>query len=184
MDNEETTNNDFEEMPAANDEAAEAVAEAEPAELTIEEQLAEARAKADEYPDGWKRARAEFDNARKRLQRERQEAHARATGDVVAKMLPVLDDLERALANVPAEVAGNSWYEGMELVQRKMTGILEGLRLERIAAVGEPFDPMVHEAISQEASAEFESGIVMRELQPGYRLGDRVLRAALVIVAA
>ena len=97
MDNEETTNNEFEEMPAATDEAAEAVAEAEPAELTIEEQLAEARAKADEYLDGWKRARAEFDNARKRLQRERQEAHARATGDVVAKMLPVLDDLERAL---------------------------------------------------------------------------------------
>ena len=190
MNEEELSKDEAEAMdqPAAtNDAADEAAAEAVAAEeevLTIEEQLAQAQAKAEEYLDGWKRARAEFDNARKRLQRERQETHSRATGDVVAKMLPLLDDLERALANVPPEIAANSWYEGMELVQRKMTGILEGLRLERIPAVGEPFDPLVHEAISQEANDEFESGVVMRELQPGYRLGDRVLRAALVIVAA
>ena len=163
-------------------EEGEAVTEA--VELTLEEQLEQSQAKAEEYLDGWKRARAEFDNARKRLQRERQESYGRATGDVIAKLLPALDDLDRALDNAPEDVATSSWYEGMELIQRKLMGILEGMNLEKIPSVGEPFDPMVHEAITQEPSEEYESGIITKELQPGYRIGSRVVRASLVIVAA
>ena len=183
MNSEELKHDIEEEVPVeAVEEAAPETLEEE--ELTIEQQLEQAEAKAEEYLDGWKRARAEFDNARKRLQRERQEAHGKATGDVIAKLLPALDDLDRALENAPDEVSTNSWYEGIELVQRKVMGILEGLNLEKIPAVGEPFDPMVHEAITQEPSEEYESGLVARELQAGYRLGSRVVRPALVTVAA
>ena len=184
MNSDEANNEIEEEIPV--DTAEESVEESpeEEVELTIEQQLEQAEAKAEEYLDGWKRARAEFDNARKRLQRERQEAHGKATGDVIAKLLPAFDDLGRALENAPEDVTSNSWYEGMELVQRKVMGILDGLNLEKIPSVGEPFDPMVHEAITQEPSEEHESGLVARELQAGYRLGTRIVRPSLVIVAA
>jgi molecular chaperone GrpE len=152
--------------------------------VALEEQLADAEAKAAEYLDGWQRARAEFANARKRLERERSEARRKATIDVAARLLPVLDDFQRAIENAPAEVADDSWFEGIALVNRKLLNILEEIGIEPIQALGEPFDPNVHEAVLQEESDTFESGTVCKELQTGYRMGERVIRPAMVIVAA
>jgi len=154
------------------------------ADLSLEEQLASAEAKAAEYLDGWQRARAEFANARKRLERERGEARRNATIDLAERLLPILDDFERALEAVPANIADDNWFEGVALVYRKLRAILENVNIARIEALGQPFDPNVHEAVLEEESDEYESGIVVKELQTGYRLDDRVIRPALVIVAA
>lgn len=158
--------------------------EAQAGELTLEEQVAKAQAQAAEYLEGWQRARAEFSNARKRMDRDRVEARRNATIDVVSRLLPILDDFERAMDAAPAEIATHSWFEGVALVYRKLNGILEGVEIERIEALGQPFDPNFHEAVLQEPSDEYDSGIVMKELQPGYRLSDRVIRPAMVVVAA
>lgn len=153
-------------------------------ELSLEEQLAAAEAQAAEYLDGWQRARAEFANARKRLEKSRIEARRNATVEVIGKLLPILDDFGRALDNVPEPVAEDDWFAGIALIHRKLVGILEEEEIERIDAVGAPFDPNFHEAVMQEESEEYESGVVMKELQTGYRLGERVIRPAMVVVAA
>lgn len=152
-------------------------------ELSMDERLAEAEARAAEYLDGWQRERAEFANARKRLEKNRLEARQFAIIDVISRVLPVLDDFQRALDTVSESIAQDDWYDGIVLVQRKLLAILENERIERIATVGEPFDPNVHEAVMQESSEDHESGAVIRELQSGYRLDNRVIRPAMVIVA-
>lgn len=150
----------------------------------LEENLAKSETQAAEYLDGWQRARAEYSNARKRLERERAEAYGKAAIDYTKKVLPILDDFDRALANVPESVEQHEWYEGIILVSRKMHSILLDLNVERIEAVGQPFDPNIHEALSLTEAEGFESGTVVEELQSGYRLGDRVIRPTLVNVAA
>jgi molecular chaperone GrpE len=151
--------------------------------LSLAEQLTAAEAKAAEYLDGWQRARAEFANARKRLEKERGEAYLNASVDIAGQLLPILDDFDRALNSVPANIAQDKWYEGIGLVRRKLQNILENLRVTPIQAVGQPFDPNLHEALSLQPSDEYESGTVIAEAQAGYKLGDRVLRPALVFVA-
>lgn len=158
--------------------------QSEPTELTLEEQLEAAQAEAAKNLDGWMRAQAEFANARKRMEKQRAETYLNATINVVEKLLPAIDDFDRALANVPAEIAGNSWLEGIELVQRKLNTILDNLSVTPISAVGQPFDPLFHEAIMQEESDEYESGVVSKELQKGYQIGEKVIRPSLVYVAA
>jgi molecular chaperone GrpE len=152
-------------------------------EPTLEQRVAEAEARAAEYLDGWQRERAEFANARKRLEKSRAESRQNATIEVISRLLPILDDFERALDTAPAGIAQDDWYDGIVLVHRKLVGMLENERIERIATVGEAFDPNVHEAVMQETSDEYESGTVVRELQSGYRLDQRVIRPAMVIVA-
>lgn len=177
---------EFEDTPENNGTGEEAIetAEAEAEDLTLEEQLAAARNKAAEYLDGWQRERAEFANARKRLEKQRSEAYKNAAVDHAAKLLPILDDFDRALTNVPEEIAADSWYEGIQLVRRKLQSIMEGLKVEVIEAVGQPFDPNFHEALSLKEADGVESGTVIEELLVGYRLGDRVIRPSLVNVAA
>ena len=152
-------------------------------ELTVEAQLENALAEAEDYKDRWMRSQAEFANARKRMERQRIETYANAKADVVLKFLPALDDFERAITNTPENISADSWYEGIQLVERKFKTLLEALNITPIEAIGELFDPNFHEAISQEPTEEYESGIVCRELQKGYQLGDRVIRPSLVIVA-
>lgn len=150
----------------------------------LEENLAQAESQAAEYLDGWQRARAEYANARKRLERERAEAYGRAAVDYAQKMLPILDDFNRALSNVPDEIEQNDWFEGITLVTRKMNSILEDLNVEKIEAIGQPFDPNFHEALALTEAEGIESGTVVEEVQGGYKLGERVIRPALVNVAA
>ncbi len=150
----------------------------------LEQKLTEVKAQAAEYLDGWQRSRAEFANARKRSERERVEARNRASADYAARILPALDDFERALENVPPEIESNSWFEGLLLVNRKLRLLLEDMRVEKIDAIGQPFDPYYHEALSLKEVEGVESGIVVEELQTGFRLGDRIIRPSLVNVAA
>jgi molecular chaperone GrpE len=147
---------------------------------SLRQKLAEAEAKAVENLDGWQRAVAEFQNYKKRMDRDREAEKAWMKGELVRKVLPVLDDLERALLNRPA---GDPWANGIELITRKLQSILEAEGIERIEAQGKAFDPNYHEAISYEPSAGVESGSVIAIIQNGYMLGDRVVRPALVRVA-
>src|SRR5574340_11873 len=143
-------------------------------------QLEEAQARAAENLDGWQRALAEFQNYRKRIDRDRQGEHAAMKGDLIKKVLPVLDDLERALQNRPAN---DAWAGGVELIQRKLQGILEVEGVKRIEAMDSQFDPNFHEAVAQEPVEGAESGQVIEVMQQGYMLGDRVIRPAQVRVA-
>lgn len=157
--------------------------QSETAEPTCEELLAAAQEEAAKNLDGWMRSQAEFSNARKRMDKQRIEIQIRAVTDMVTRLLPVIDDFGRALENVPENVSADIWFNGIELVNRKMIGILESLNVEPIEAVGQVFDPTCHEAIIQEESDQYESGVVTRELQKGYKIGDRIIRPALVNVA-
>jgi molecular chaperone GrpE len=146
----------------------------------LQKQLEEAQARAAENLDGWQRAQAEFVNYKNRVQRDREMDYASMKGDIIKKVLPVLDDLERALANRPT---GDSWADGLELIARKFQAALEAEGVKRIEAAGQPFDPNVHEAISSEPSDAVESGHVIEVVQNGYTLGERIIRPAMVRVA-
>jgi molecular chaperone GrpE len=151
--------------------------------LSLEEQLAAAQAEAARNLDGWQRTQAEFANARKRFDKQRAEAYSNANVELVTKLLPLIDDFERALDSVPENDQADPWIAGMALVYRKMLAVLDEMNVQIIPSVGEPFDPNHHEALTQEPSDEYESGVVVREMRRGYRLGDRVIRPALVSVA-
>ena len=151
---------------------------------TLQEQLSTAQAQAQEYLDGWQRARAEFANYKRRVERDRKQMRQDAVARVVIRYLPIVDDLERALQNRPQEGEGAAWAEGIELVYRKLLAALEADGVKPMQALGEHFDPSLHEAVMQEPSDEYESGQIIEVLQPGYWIGERVLRPALVKVAA
>lgn len=143
----------------------------------------ELQAKADEYLDGWQRARAEFANYKKRIEREQEEAGGRAAAALLTKILPIEDDLLRAVRERPEGEAMHHWAEGIELIQRKLAALLEAEGVEVIPAAGATFDPALHEAVTSEASDDHEEGQIIEVIQPGYRLGERVLRPARVRVA-
>jgi molecular chaperone GrpE len=157
----------------------EAAPEASSALAGLEKQLAEAQSQAAEYKDGWQRALADFQNYKRRVDAEKAETYQMAVGNIIKQYLPVLDDLERALAARPADLA---WAEGIELIYRKLQFILEAEGLKRIEAEGEMFDPNFHEAISQEPSGDHASGQIIAVVRNGYMLGDKVVRPAQVRV--
>jgi len=146
-------------------------------------ELADARAKADEHLDGWQRARAEFANYKKRIEREQAQVYQTAVGSVVKRYLDVADDLERALKNRPQDGEGAAWANGIELIYRKLLTSLESEGVTTMQAEGQAFDPNLHEAVTSEESDQHESGQIIEVLQQGYLLGDRVLRPAVVRVA-
>jgi molecular chaperone GrpE len=162
--------------------AAQPVASAEEME-NLKNELNEMRTKADEYLDGWQRARADFANYKKRVERDQAQVYQMAVGSIVKRYLEVLDDLERALNNKPTSGDGATWAEGIELVYRKLQAILEAEGVQQMDADGQYFDPNLHEAISQENSPEHESGQIIEVIKQGYLLGERVIRPALVRVA-
>lgn len=173
------------------DEAAEQAAASEDADQEIDlvsisglkEELESVKSQADEYLDGWQRARAEFANYKKRTDREQQELRSRIAGETISRYLGVVDDLERALRERPADGDAAAWAEGIELIYRKLVTLLESEGVYRIAADGQEFDPNLHEALSHEESSDHREGQVIEVIQPGYRMGERVLRPALVRVA-
>lgn len=146
----------------------------------LRRQIEDAEAKLSESVEGWQRAQADFQNYRKRVERDNEMTFASMKADIVKKILPVLDDLERALQNRPAD---DAWADGVDLIARKFQAILEREGVKRIEAAGAEFDPNFHEAISHEHNEDFESGHVIEVVQNGYMLGERVIRPALVRVA-
>jgi molecular chaperone GrpE len=151
--------------------------------LVLQESLEEIQAKAEEYLDGWQRARAEFANYKKRIERDQALIYQNATASVVKRYLVIIDDLERALAARPQEGDGAAWAAGIELIYRKLLSSLDADGVKEMQVVGEQFDPLLHEAIMQEPSQDHESGQIIEVLQKGYQVGDRVLRPAMVRVA-
>ena len=147
----------------------------------VDEQLAAAEAKADEHLNDLKRLAAEFENYKKRTAREQASLSARATERLVKELLPIVDDLERAL-QAAEEHEEAKLEEGVRLVHRQLASALEREGLAEIETNGK-FDPHVHEALLSQPS-EADEGSVIEVLQKGYRLGDRVLRPARVVVSA
>jgi molecular chaperone GrpE len=143
---------------------------------------AEIQRQRDEYYDLLLRTRAEFDNYRKRIDRERQESAGAATADLFRDLLPLVDDLERALG---ADAGGDAegYRKGVELIHRQLLDLLRRKGVRPIDAVGADFDPHVHQAVTYEPASDRREGEVIEELRRGYMLGDRLLRPSMVKVA-
>ncbi len=142
------------------------------------------KAQAAENLDGWQRARAEFANYKRRVEAERNELTASAGAEALKRVLPAVDDFERAMQTLPEDLNNHPWVNGVLMVQRKLNAALEQSGIMPIATnPGDVFDPNVHEAVTHEDSDQFTSEQIIGEVQRGYKLGDRVLRPALVRVA-
>jgi molecular chaperone GrpE len=140
------------------------------------------REQADENLRALQRTAADFANYRRRIEEERQGLSTFSNAMLIGKLLAVLDDFDRALQNVP-EDTHEGWVDGVRLVERKLRSLLEAEGVTQIEALGQPFDPNLHEAVDTEETADHPDNQVIGELQRGYRLGDRVLRPSLVRVA-
>ena len=146
----------------------------------LKRQLEDNETKLAESVAGWQRSLADFQNYKKRVERDNELMYASMKGDIIKKVLPALDDLERALQNRPAD---DAWANGIELIARKLQNMLGAEGLKRIEAEGVEFNPAFHEAISHEPDEKVASGHVIAVVQNGYMLGERVIRPALVRVA-
>lgn len=153
--------------------------EQEIVQSSLAEQLEQERARTTEYLDQAQRARAELINYRRRTEQEMQMIRRFAAEHVISRLLPVMDDFHRANDAVPAEERENPWVQGMRLIERKMWSILESEGVQPIEAVGKPFDPSVHEAVSSDSDG---GDTVVEEFQKGYTLHDRIIRPAMVKV--
>ncbi len=177
------------EQASAPQQAGEAAAGPAVAELVATRaELKRVEAERADLMDQLSRRQADFENYRKRTERDRGETYTRMVGDVVGRLLPVLDNLRRALDAEASQQAGETeefrhFLQGVELIYKQLSDVLEGLGLQPVAAVGQPFDPHVHEAVSTEQTEDYEPDTVIQELVRGYRLGDKLLRPAVVKVA-
>lgn len=149
----------------------------------LQQRIEQAELKSKEYFEGWQRERADFNNYRRRIEQDNVQAKQNLTAQVIRKYLVVVDDLARALKARPTQGEGAAWSEGVELIYRKLTTILDGEGIKPMSADGAQFDPNLHEAITHEDSPDHESGQIIEVVQQGYLLGERVLRPALVRVA-
>jgi len=148
----------------------------------VEPEVQAARAEAQETFARYQRLAADFENYKRRTRQELGDRTQYANEELLRKLLPILDNLRRALDHAP-EGIDRSWFEGIKLVARQFEDTLRAQGLSTIPAVGERFDPSQHEAIAQEETDEHEEGTIVEEVQPGYRLHERVLRPTLVKVA-
>jgi molecular chaperone GrpE len=148
----------------------------------LERELADVRAKGEEHLYNWQRSAADFANYKRRTDEERATVAQFGTAVLIGRLLGVLDDFDRALESVPAD-AHDAWIEGVKLVERKLRSVLEAEGVTPIEAIGQPFDPNLHEAVVHEPTADHPDNQVIGELQRGYRLHDRVIRPSLVRVA-
>ena len=148
----------------------------------LERELDEARAKSEEHLYNWQRSAADFSNFKRRTDDERAQLSQFTNAILIGKLLGVLDDFDRALESVPTD-ARDPWIEGVTLVERKLRNVLESEGVTQIDAIGQPFDPNLHEAVAHEETPDHPDNEVIGEVQRGYRLHDRLIRPALVRVA-
>jgi|SRR3989304_710437 len=145
----------------------------------LKQALTEEKEKAEKNLANWQRAQADFSNYKRRTDQEKEELGKFANSGLILNLLPFLDDLELALGSVPPELADVSWVDGVKLIERKFLVALEKQGLSVIKAVGEHFDPRLHEAIKEDKGKE---GVITQEVQRGYKLYDKVLRPSRVVV--
>ena len=156
--------------------------------IATQGELKRVQAENAELKNSLARRQADFENYRKRVDRERSETYNRVVADVAEKLLPVSDNLKRALeAEASVEAAESDEFRhflsGVDLIWKQLTGVLEALGVKPIPAVGEQFNPHIHEAVVTEATDEYEPDTVIQEIRSGYRLGDKLIRPALVKVS-
>jgi len=182
MENEEEKDNLIEPQPTR--------AEAQPSEPAapsaeaLQKELEAAQAKAAEYLDGWQRARAELANYKRRIEKEQADIYQNAAGRVISRYLEVLDDFDRAMRERPdADADLVKWADGTALIYRKLQNVLDAEGVTRIEAEGQEFNPALHEAVTHEECNGRPSGQVIAVVRQGYKVGDRVIRPALVRVA-
>jgi molecular chaperone GrpE len=155
-----------------------------PEEATeLKKLLLQERDKSTGYLDSWRRAAADLANYKKRIEKENAEYAKFANVALIARLLPVLDDFDRAFQTIPSNLRDLTWIDGIALIARKMAALLEAEGLKPIEALNKPFDPNIHEAVIHEESDAQEEGTVIAELQKGYKLKDRVIRPTMVKVA-
>jgi molecular chaperone GrpE len=158
-----------------------------PIEEATEEKVDEsdqAQLQAAEYLDQLQRSQAEFANYKKRIEREREQYVSLANAALIHKLLPILDDLERALETIPDSLRGLTWVEGVALIERRLRMTLEQEGLTEIESVGKKFNPELHHAVVRQETTEHAEDEIIGELQKGYKLHDKVLRPSMVRVAA
>lgn len=169
------------EEPSASGTAPEVAGEEEPRDASSAK-LAKVQAELDELRQTLVRRQADFENARKRMERERGDDSRRITAHTIERFLPILDALERALAS-HKEPAYEEYRKGFELIQRQFLDTLKRLGAERIEPLGQPFDPHLHQAVERVDSTDHDDGTVLEVFQPGYLFHGKVLRPATVRVA-
>ena len=145
--------------------------------------LAAAKAEAARFKDQWMRSAADFDNFRKRSRKELEDTRKAGKEDLLKDLLPVFDNLERAMTSADRATEAKPVAEGLRLVLRQFIDTLGRSGITKVSTVGNPFDPSMHEAIQQVETDEVAPGTVMAEVQPGYLQGERLVRAAMVVVA-
>ena len=194
--NEEALNKEDEasEADGTNEEAKDAVEETAETEASVEteeeagedatEESDPKQSRIEELEDKVKRQLAEFDNFRKRTDKEKETMFEAGAKSVIEKLLPVVDNFERGLASIPKEEQGSAHAEGMMMIYKQLMGELEKLDVKPIEAVGKEFNPELHNAVMQCESDEYESGIVAQELQKGYTYRDSVIRHSMVAVVS
>lgn len=158
-------------------------AEADELEADLLEQslgIAELVAERDGYLDQLQRVAAEYANFRRRTENDRAQDRKNAARELLLQLAPIADDFERALNNVPGDLENVGWVDGVRLIEKKLEGVLERAEVRRIEALGEPFDPAVHEAISQDP--DNTENMVVEVYQNGYTLGNQLLRPVMVRV--
>lgn len=183
-----------EEIEQEMEEEADEIAEEEAKESWADKRAAKKQAKQDKKADAYKeqiekledkvkRQLAEFENFRNRTEREKTAMFETGAKSVIEKMLPVVDNFERGLATVPEENKEDPFVDGMTRVYKQLLTELENIGVKPIEAVGKEFDPNLHNAVMQVASEEYESGVIVQELQKGYTYRDGVVRHSMVAVA-
>lgn len=172
-------------MASVPDDEGDATAAAEAAPQATGDELARVTEERDDYLDSLQRLKADFDNYRKRTERERPLLAEAGVRDLVADLLPVLDNLERALDALVAagDAATTGIVAGVDMVRSHLAALLSGRGVQEIPAHGEVFDPNVHEAVQRMASPEHPEGVVMAVVERGYRMSDVVIRPAKVVVS-
>ena len=167
----------------AKEESKEEKKEKKKKEKTDKKQVA-LKQRVEELEDRVKRQMAEFENFRKRTEKEKTMMFETGAKSVIEKILPVVDNFERGLAAVPEDEKDNAFVQGMEMIYKQLMTELENMQVKPIPAVGEEFNPDFHNAVMQVESDEFESGVVAQELQKGYTYRDSVVRHSMVAVVS
>jgi molecular chaperone GrpE len=147
----------------------------------LKQSLAEAKTKAEENLASWQRAQADFSNFRRRLEQDKVEAIKYAESEMLLKLLPALDDLDRAVKAIPANIAGEAWVTGVAGIARKFHNILESVGLTEISAMGQPFDPNIHDCALLACGP---ADIIVAEYEKGYQFRDKIIRHARVAVGS
>jgi molecular chaperone GrpE len=149
----------------------------------VKKELKVVKEKAEECLNNWKRAQADYLNLKRRIEEEKRQVVVLANRNLVLQILPVLDNFQRAFEHIPSEYKNSDWIAGIKHLEKQLVGIVEHEGLERILTKGQEFDPRLHEAVLSEKREGAKKGIILEELEAGYKLKDKVIKAAQVKVA-